>query len=72
MTEEKTKRKRKPASPKQIDYIMAYNRQHIRFRKACFNDQDPEDLKMMDWIDSQEESTSAYLKRLVYEDMTRH
>lgn len=71
MTEGKTKRKRKPASPKQIDYIMAYNREHIRFRKACFNDQDPKDVAMMDWIDSQPESISAYLKRLVQEDMAR-
>lgn len=55
----------------QISYQKKYNRDHVAWRKASFNDKNPDDMILMQWIDSQEEKTSAYLKRLVREDMKR-
>ena len=56
----------------QAKYISEYNKENIHYRKISFNRRNPEDEKIVEWIDSQQESTSAYLKRLAREDMQRH
>ena len=55
----------------QMKYIKEYNRQHISYRKISFNDQNPEDKMIQEWIDTRKETTSSYLKRLVKEDMKK-
>lgn len=60
---------KKSAGFDQREYVKAYTRQHIQYRKASFNTQFPEDLQLLTWIDSQPESTSQYIRRLVKEDM---
>jgi hypothetical protein len=55
----------------QLKYIGEYNRQNIVYRKISFNKKNQDDKAIMEWIDSQEESTSSYLKRLALEDMLR-
>lgn len=63
--------KRRERTQHQIDYMKDYNNRHVKWRKVSFNDKNPDDMILMGWIDSQEESTSAYIKRLVREDMER-
>lgn len=53
----------------QKEYSKEYQRQFIKFRKMNFNIQNRDDSAMVDWIDSQPEGTSGYLKRLVKADM---
>lgn len=63
--------KKRERTQRQIDYMKDYNNRHVKWRKVSFNDKNPDDMILMAWIDSQEESTSAYIKRLVREDMER-
>lgn len=53
----------------QTEYIKAYHREHTKYRKMSLNNANPEDIKIMAWLDSRPEGVSAYLKRLVKEDM---
>lgn len=53
----------------QQEYVANYNKENIVYRKLSFNRQKPDDMKLLEWIDGQRESTSAYLKRLVMEDL---
>ena len=53
----------------QLKYIAQYNKENIAYRKVSFNRKKPEDVEIMEWIDSQEESVSSYLKRLAKQDM---
>lgn len=63
---------RSEASKKQqYEYNKEYRKNKIVYRSLNFNIDKPDDQKMLDWIDSQEEATSPYLKRLVQEDMSR-
>ena len=55
----------------QIRYQKKYNHDHVVWRKVSLNDKNPDDEILKKWIDSQQESTSAYIKRLVREDMER-
>lgn len=64
--------KKRVRTQRQIDYMKSYNNQHVKWRKVSFNDKNPEDTIIMDWIDSQNESTSAYIKRLILEDMEKN
>lgn len=63
--------KKRGRTQHQIEYMKDYNNRHVKWRKVSFNDKTPDDMILMNWIDSQEESTSAYIKRLVREDMER-
>ena len=65
MTKEKT------GTFDQKEYNKAYNREHIVYRKMNLNNSIPEDQEILNWLDSREEKTSVYLKRLVLEDMKR-
>lgn len=63
---------RSEASKKQqYEYNKEYRKNKIVYRSLNFNIDKPDDQKMLDWIDSQGEATSPYLKRLVQEDMSR-
>lgn len=53
----------------QREYVKAYAREHIVYRKASFNDQNPQDQQILEWLDTRPESTSAYIKRLILEDL---
>lgn len=55
----------------QQKYINEYNREHIVYRKMSFNLGKPEDLALLEWIDSKQ-GTSGYLKRLIAEDRAKH
>ena len=63
--------KKRVRTKNQINYQKRYNNDHVSWRKVSFNDKNPDDMILKTWIDSQEESTSAYIKRLVREDMER-
>lgn len=64
--------KKRVRTQHQIEYMKSYNNAHVKWRKVSFNDKNPNDMILMDWIDNQKESTSAYIKRLIYEDMQRN
>ena len=53
----------------QNKYVGQYISEHIRYKKINFNIDKPDDKELMDWIDSQHEPISVYLKRLVRQDM---
>lgn len=53
----------------QKQYMKDYYKEHVKWRKVSFNDTVPEDVVLREWIDGQQESTSAYIKRLVRQDM---
>lgn len=55
----------------QREYDKTYHREHTIYRKVSFNNSNPDDMRMVEWIDSQPEATSAYIRRLILEDMTR-
>lgn len=63
--------KKRERTENQINYQKQYNNDHVSWRKVSFNDKNPDDEILKKWIDSQEESTSAYLKRLIREDMEK-
>ena len=63
--------KKRERTQHQIDYMKDYNNQHVKWRKVSFNDKNPDDEILKKWIDSQEEPTSAYIKRLIREDMEK-
>ena len=56
----------------QYEYIKAYQRENIRFKKMNFNIQNRDDLKMIAWLEEQPEGVSNYLKRLVMQDMEKN
>lgn len=63
---------RKPTgSFDQKQYVKDYIKAKIVYRRMNFNNGKPEDLEMVEWIDSQPEGVSNYLKRLVAEDMEK-
>lgn len=68
--------KKRVRTKNQINYQKRYNNDHVSWRKVSFNDKNPDDMILAAWIDAQKElpskeSTSAYIKRLVREDMER-
>ena len=63
--------KKRVRTQHQIEYMKGYNNEHVKWRKVSFNDKNPEDMILINWIDEQKESTSAYIKSLVREDMKK-
>lgn len=55
----------------QYEYNREYRKKRIVYRSINFNLENPDDQTILDWIDSREEATSPYLKRLVLDDMHR-
>ena len=61
---------RKPSGEfDQKKYVNEYIKTTIVYRRMNFNKGKPEDMQMVEWIDSQPEGTSNYLKRLVLQDI---
>lgn len=54
------------------EYDKEYSRLHIKYRKLNLNTSKQEDIALMEWIDSQPEGASNYLKRLVLADMQKN
>ena len=55
----------------QKQYVNDYIKAKIVYRRMNFNNGKPDDMQMVEWIDSQPEGVSNYLKRLVADDMRR-
>ncbi len=53
----------------QAEYNKEYIRTFIKYRKMNLNTQNQTDMQIMEWLDQQPEGVSAYLKRIVLEDM---
>lgn len=53
-------------------YMNQYINTKIVYKSINFNNGKPEDIEMLEWIDSQPEKTSPYLKRLIREDMIKN
>lgn len=52
-------------------YDQEYARKNVIRKHIPFNKLKPEDMKLLEWIESREESATAYIKRLVLEDMEK-
>lgn len=50
-------------------YVTEYMKENIRHIKVSLNKSKPDDVKVINWIESQPEGASGYIKRLVREDM---
>lgn len=53
-------------------YVNEYIKEKIKYRRMNFNTGKPDDMAMVEWIDSQPEGVSNYLKRLVLADMQKN
>ena len=51
-------------------YDKQYAKEHIKRKFIPFNDTDPEDMMLLDWINKQPNVTQ-YVKKLVAEDMKK-
>jgi len=52
-------------------YNTKYMKKMIKQRTISFNQSDPEDMKLYDWIGKQKPSGTQYIKGLVREDMNK-
>ena len=63
---------RKPSGAfNQKQYVNEYIKAKIIYRRMNLNNGKPDDMAMLEWIDSQPEGVSNYLKRLVLQDMKK-
>lgn len=51
-------------------YDTQYNREHVRRKFIPFNDQNPDDEIMLEWLEKQGNVTQ-YIKGLIQDDMKR-
>lgn len=51
-------------------YDKQYAKEHIKRKHIPFNDTDPEDMRLLAWINRQPNATE-YVKKLVREDMEK-
>lgn len=56
---------------KKYGYDQSYLRQNIVQVGITFNRRKPDDMKLIEWINSRKESKVSYVKRLIREDMER-
>jgi hypothetical protein len=52
-------------------YDQEYNREHIKRKFIPFNDLNPEDVKLLAWLETVGNVTQ-YIKNLIREDMNRN
>lgn len=50
------------------EYMRNYQKAHITHKKVAFNDQSPQDMALLDWVELQQ-NFSAYCKNLIRADM---
>ena len=52
-------------------YNQDYAKKNFKCKNLQFNTVIPEDIALFDWVKSQKEGGTAYIKRLIREDMER-
>ena len=57
--------------PKQYARDQKYIKANIKLVHVSLNRKKPEDMEMLMWLESQDESASSYIKRLIRQDMNR-
>ena len=57
--------------PKQYAQDQKYIKANIKLVHVSLNRKKPEDMEMLMWLESQDESASSYIKRLIKQDMNR-
>jgi len=62
---------RMPQRERKYGYDQDYLKQNIVQVGITFNRRKPDDMKLIDWLNSRTESRVAYVKRLIREDMER-
>ena len=50
-------------------YMNAYIKAKVKYKNINFSVDKPEDMELLDWIESQPMPASRYIKQLVQEDM---
>ena len=56
----------------QAEYIKQYQREQRIEKKVTFNRNNPEDMKLLEWLTSRPEGMVKYIKRLIRSDMESH
>lgn len=56
---------------RKIKYDREYAKNFFKVKTVTFNTLYPEDIELFDWIKSQSENATKYVKRLIREDMER-
>ncbi len=55
----------------QAEYIKEYHRENRIIKKVILNRKNPDDMALVEWLDSRPEGITPYLKRLIREDIKR-
>lgn len=55
----------------QAEYVKRYHREKVIGKKVTFNRNNPDDMVLLQWLESQPEGMVSYMKRLIREDMDR-
>ena len=53
----------------QKEYVKEYQRENRIAKKVTFNRKNPDDMKLVEWLDTRPEGIVQYLKTLIREDM---
>ena len=59
-------------SEAQYRYEQEYIKKNITMVHVPFNYRKPEDVAMLDWLNTNGEKKTAYIKRLIRSDMLKH
>jgi len=62
---------KKRTKEKKYSYDQNYLRQNMVAVNITFNRQKPDDMVILDWLNSRKESKVAYMKRLIISDMEK-
>jgi len=57
-------------SRKQYEHDQKYLKENIKLVNFSINKRKPEDMEMLEWLNSREEGIGAYVKSLIRRDMT--
>ena len=60
------------SASKKLEYIKEYNRENIVYKKINFNRGKPDEMQIVEWLESRPEGIAMYLKRLIAEDMKKN
>ncbi len=52
------------------EYDTEYNRQHVTVKRVPFNENNPQDVELLEYVNSQPNFTQ-YIKDLIRQDMSR-
>ena len=62
---------KKRTKEEKYSYDQNYLRQNMVAVNITFNRQKPDDMVILDWLNSRKESKVAYMKRLIISDMEK-